>query len=233
MLEALHPTPHPRCTAELFYFAFESVVRANQSLRFSLIDPHEQHKVLEQARMGDTAPHRVACMIEDAVGNAWKAGYGGLVIVVDEFGRFIDQLHNESVKTNLALAQELAELTTRTRGGELHLLVGLHQNFEDYAIGIGGQERIDWSKIQGRFRQIVLSEEPDNLYELLARCITIESSAIVLVEKRDAERVGTREGAAGLQARRQRVAGTTPTSVSAPSLECVLSAASLRSAWSK
>lgn len=150
----------------------DRLAEVNEAFGLALLDPADLNSIQERgSRM--TGPHELAQLVQRAVSNSRKAGYTGLVILIDEFGRFLDQVTNGSARANLAIAQELAELGTRTRG-ELHLFVLLHQNFEDYALGVGSQERTEWSKIQGRFRQIALLEDPDNLYELMARCIHLE-----------------------------------------------------------
>lgn len=151
----------------------ERLVDVNESLGSALFDPTDLNLV-RQGRSLAIDPGKVARLVQRAARNAHKAGYAGLVVVVDEFGRFLDQATNRSVRENLAFIQEMAELTARTKRGHMHLLVLLHQSFDDYAIGIGSQERIEWGKIQGRFRQIALLEDPENLYELIARCIRIQ-----------------------------------------------------------
>ncbi len=161
----------------------ERLLEVDASLSRSLLDGVGTRSLLEQTRSGQIRPQSLIRLIERAVRNVHKAGYAGLVFVVDEFGRFLDQLYNTSVRQNLAFTQQLAELGSRTEWGELHLFVVLHQNFEDYALGVTAHERTEWSKIQGRFRQIVLSEDPDNLCELIARCIDMDRSATPVAER--------------------------------------------------
>lgn len=170
------PQPFAQCL-------LERIIEVDASLDFSLLDGVDYRGLLSRMRSGHIEPQKVVRLIERAVGNSRRAGYAGLVIIADEFGRFLDQLHSASVRQNLAFAQELAELSSRTRRGELHLFVVLHQNFEDYAVGITVHERTEWSKIQGRFRQLALSEDPDNLYGLLARCINVDNGVARLAEK--------------------------------------------------
>ncbi len=164
--------PHPLAQCLL-----EGLIEVDASLNLSLLDGVDHRRLTDRIQSGQIGPQKVARLIERAVKNAWRAGYAGLVVIADEFGRFLDQLHNASVRQNLAVAQEIAELTFRTQRGQLHFFAVLHQNFEDYAVGITAHERTEWSKIQGRFRQLALSEDPDNLYELLARCISVDSRA--------------------------------------------------------
>lgn len=161
----------------------DKIIEVDASVDFSLLDGVDYRGLVSRIHSGHIEPQKLVRLIERAVGNSRRAGYAGLVIIVDEFGRFLDQLHSASVRQNLAFAQELAELSSRTRRGELHLFVVLHQNFEDYAVGITAHERTEWSKIQGRFRQLALSEDPDNLYELLACCIKVDNRVARLADK--------------------------------------------------
>jgi len=161
----------------------ERLIEVDSSLGSSLLESADRLALLGQINSGHIEPQKLIHLIAQAVKSSRRAGYAGVVIIADEFGRFLDQLHNASVRQNLALSQDLAELSSRVRQGELHLFVVLHQNFEDYAVGITSRERTEWGKIQGRFRQLVLSEDPDNLYDLLARCINVDSRVAPLAER--------------------------------------------------
>lgn len=99
-----------------------------------------------------------------------KAGRRGLVLVVDEFGRFLDG-DVEHATQALALIQDLAELANRRTNPQLHLLVLLHQNFEQYTTGLARSRRNDWAKVQGRFRQFSFQENPEGLYEAIAKSL--------------------------------------------------------------
>ena len=105
---------------------------------------------------------------------AREAGYSGLLILVDEFGRFLDRSKTTVIGRNLAVTQDLAEFCTRPNRRDVRLVLVLHQNIVDYAAGAGFGERADWSKIQGRFRQIGILSEPEDLYSAMAACLVEE-----------------------------------------------------------
>jgi hypothetical protein len=98
-------------------------------------------------------------------------GLDGVMLLVDEFGRFIDGANNALAAQNLADCQDIAELCDRLPNGRLVLVVMLHQNFEDYAKNFGRRARMEWGKIAGRFQQVSLLEEPDNLYDMIASAL--------------------------------------------------------------
>lgn len=113
-----------------------------------------------------TAPDAIE-LVRKSLTTIERAGRRGLVLVVDEFGRFLDA-DVEHATQALSLIQDLAELANRQTSPQLHVLVLLHQNFEQYAAGLTRTRRNDWAKVQGRFRQFTFQENPDGLYEAIA-----------------------------------------------------------------
>jgi len=114
--------------------------------------------------------------IHDALVVAARTHKAGVFLIVDEFGRFLDGDHQEASRT-LALIQDLAELANRSTGPQLHVVVMLHQNFDDYAASLARSRRNEWAKVQGRFRQFSFQEDPSALYESIASSIQIAEEA--------------------------------------------------------
>ncbi len=93
---------------------------------------------------------------------------GGLLIFIDEMGKFLEAAANDG--TDIYLFQELAERASRS--GKRLILVGiLHQAFEEYAHRLSREMRDEWSKIQGRFVDLAINTGGDEQIELIARAI--------------------------------------------------------------
>ena len=94
--------------------------------------------------------------------------YKGLLVVVDEFGKFLERAAWQGDLPDVMAAQYLAESASSRQEPELLFLVLLHQGFQQYASSLSQRQWMEWAKIQGRFRQIDFNEEPDHLYDLVA-----------------------------------------------------------------
>jgi len=93
---------------------------------------------------------------------------GGLVIFVDEMGKLLEAAAEDG--SDIYLFQQLAETASRS-GGRLVVIGILHQAFEEYAHRLSREMRDEWSKIQGRFIDLVINAADDEQIDLLARAI--------------------------------------------------------------
>ena len=101
-----------------------------------------------------------------------RAG-GGLVVFIDEMGKFLEAAANDGA--DIYLFQELAERASRS--DRRLIVVGiLHQAFEEYAHRLSREMRGEWSKIQGRFVDLVVNASGDEQIDLLSRAIESDHS---------------------------------------------------------
>ena len=94
--------------------------------------------------------------------------YGGLVVFIDELGKFLEAAAND--RSDVYLFQELAERASRSK--KRLIVVGiLHQAFDEYAHRLSREMRDEWSKIQGRFVDLAVNTHGDEQIDLLGRAI--------------------------------------------------------------
>ena len=94
--------------------------------------------------------------------------HGGLVVFIDELGKFLEAAANDG--SDIYLFQELAERASRSK--KRLIVVGiLHQAFDEYAYRLSREMRDEWSKIQGRFLDLVVNTHGDEQIDLLGRAI--------------------------------------------------------------
>lgn len=96
-----------------------------------------------------------------------RAG-GGLIVFIDEMGKFLEEAANDG--SDIYLFQELAERASRS-GGRLVIVGILHQAFQEYAHRLSRDLRDEWSKIQGRFVDLVVNASGEEQIDLLGRAI--------------------------------------------------------------
>lgn len=116
-------------------------------------------------------------LYEQAANLAKIAGCRGLLVIIDEFGKFLERARWQGDLPDLASAQYLAELASHLDQPQILFLVSLHQGFQHYASSLSRQQWLEWVKIQGRFSQIDFSEEPENLYGLVAASISFQDES--------------------------------------------------------
>ena len=93
---------------------------------------------------------------------------GGLVIFVDEMGKFLESAAYDG--SDIHLFQQLAELASRSY--RRLIIVGiLHQSFDEYAHRLSHEIRGEWAKVQGRFVDLSVNVSASEQIELLGRTI--------------------------------------------------------------
>lgn len=92
---------------------------------------------------------------------------GRLVILVDEFGKFLEHAAAHDPNTAVYFLQSLAEFVSDPSHNAL-LITTVHQNFDAYAFGLSVPQRQEWSKVKGRFREVTFNEPIEQLLRLAA-----------------------------------------------------------------
>ncbi len=94
--------------------------------------------------------------------------YGGLVIFIDEMGKFLEAAVKDNV--DLFIFQEIAEVASRSNGRLL--VVGiLHQAFIEYSHHLSQENKDEWSKIQGRYIDLLVNTTGEEQIDLISRAI--------------------------------------------------------------
>lgn len=90
---------------------------------------------------------------------------GLLVIMIDEFGKFLEYASQNNPEKEIYFFQELAEFVNDPKHNIL-LLTTVHQNFDAYSISLNSSQRQEWSKVKGRFKEITFNEPVEQLLRL-------------------------------------------------------------------
>ncbi len=98
-----------------------------------------------------------------------------LVLVIDEFGKVLEHAAKNEVEKELFFMQQLAEFAN-IPGHNVLLLTTLHQNFSAYASRLTTAQKNEWTKVKGRFQEIVFAEPVEQLLYMAAESIELHSS---------------------------------------------------------
>lgn len=119
-----------------------------------------------QPRDGWTEGRLIKTIVEVAADSPKK--YGGLIVFIDEMGKFLEAAAQED--TDIYVFQQLAEAASRSNGRLLVVGV-LHQAFEEYAHRLSREMRDEWAKIQGRFIDLAINTAGEEQIDLISRAI--------------------------------------------------------------
>lgn len=89
------------------------------------------------------------------------------VLVIDEFGKFLEYAVANDPGTELYFIQELAEFANSPDRNVI-LITALHQNFGSYFFSLKPNERNEWEKVRGRLIDISFNEPVEQLLFLAA-----------------------------------------------------------------
>ena len=103
-----------------------------------------------------------------AVANSNIEEYGGLIVIIDEMGKFLEAATQSNA--DIYFFQQLAETASRSEGRLLVVAI-LHQAFQEYANKLSRELRDEWSKIQGRFVDLAVNVTGDEQIDLISRAI--------------------------------------------------------------
>lgn len=91
-----------------------------------------------------------------------------LFIVIDEFGKILEYASKNNPERELYLFQKFAEFINDTKKNII-LITTLHQNFNSYSKSLSQSQRNEWTKVKGRFKEIVFNEPVEQLLYLAAK----------------------------------------------------------------
>jgi len=91
----------------------------------------------------------------------------GLIILVDEFGKFLEYAAQNNPEEELYFIQELAEYVNDKKKNILFLST-LHQDFNQYAYELTRAQKNEWDKVKGRLKEITFNEPVEQLLFLAA-----------------------------------------------------------------
>lgn len=113
----------------------------------------------------------ITTLFELATSTIRENGGQGLLLVIDELGKFLEYAAQDPVQGDVFVLQTLAEFATRSDQTPLFLLTILHQAFEQYASKAAKSQQEEWVKIQGRFEGIAFVEPTEQVLRLIGSAI--------------------------------------------------------------
>jgi len=186
--------PAPQCLAE----AIIASLRMDKNAKLKSIARKLTSELAETPEGRPLDTRWVVTALETAGRAAREAGHDGVLVIIDELGKFFEYAARYPQHGDVYVLQELAEYAARSQDVPALLVGLLHQSFEEYAQHLDQGTRREWSKIQGRFGGIAFLEPADQVVRMVARAIHTDQSAWPRGVKAHLERVVKAAAEAGV-----------------------------------
>lgn len=103
---------------------------------------------------------------------------GGILVVIDELGRFLEFAALRPDEQDVGFLQSLAELACRSGNKPVFVVGLLHQGFNAYAEHLSQPAQKEWEKVAGRFEELVFAQPPDQVVGLVADAINVRTKLL-------------------------------------------------------
>lgn len=104
--------------------------------------------------------------------------YQGLLVVVDEMGKFLEAAAGDPETGDVFRLQELAEAASRSGDRPLAVVLILHQGMQSYQQDGPTASRTEWAKVAERFDELVFDHPLSHTSELLAAALAADVARI-------------------------------------------------------
>jgi len=95
-----------------------------------------------------------------------------LLVVLDEFGKILEHAAKNNPEKELYFIQQFAEYVNDS-SKNIIFLTTLHQNFGAYSRKLTEEQRNEWTKVKGRFQEVVFIEPVEQLLYVATEQMTI------------------------------------------------------------
>lgn len=137
----------------------------------SLHDPKLESSLIS-ARNRSARESEAIDLTDRVATQAAKKGFGGVLLVLDEFGKFLEYAALHPEEEDVFLMQGLAEFAARSEFPFVIVNV-LHSAFSDYLPAGDQVRRAEWNKVQGRFQDVAFLEPPEQLLGLVRESLKV------------------------------------------------------------
>ncbi len=150
-----------------------------QALNEALAGKTRSPAIADLCQILETASHdpaldpvRTAAYVNEAARLLHAEGsFDGLLVVIDELGQFLDYAGRHEEQRDLFVLQSLGEMSARSGNAPVLVVTILHQAFERYTTNAGPTRRVEWAKVQGRFKDLPFQEPAAQMVRMVASAL--------------------------------------------------------------
>ncbi len=95
-------------------------------------------------------------------------GYGGIFVIYDEFGKYLEKGIHNPTNMNIQFLQDFAEFCDRSGAKQCHLMLITHLSISQYASQLPINIQQEWAKIEGRFQESAFYDKNTDYYKMIS-----------------------------------------------------------------
>ena len=107
-----------------------------------------------------------------------KYGFAGIVIVFDEFSKFIEGEDNRETSKDMELIQSMCELCNASKEPDIRHIFIAHKSIREYGNFLSPQILNSFKGVEGRLQEVAFRTSAQNYYELMMNVIQKNDSAL-------------------------------------------------------
>lgn len=102
----------------------------------------------------------------------------GLLIVVDEMGKFLEYAALHPGSQDVLVVQNLAELASRSARNPVFIIGLLHQNIHAYTENLSLTVQREWEKVAARYDEILFEQPFDQITGLISSALALDEKSV-------------------------------------------------------
>lgn len=104
-------------------------------------------------------------------------GYKGIFVIYDEFSKYLQGNSRKDTGDDFQALQEFAELCTRSKEKQLHIMLISHQSIINYFDKDISKTKIDeWKAVSNRFKPVELNNNSSQMYQIISHVLNHNST---------------------------------------------------------
>lgn len=110
-------------------------------------------------------------------------GYSGIVLIFDEFSKFVEGYPKERFSGAMEILQSLCELANDSKNQELHVILVAHKAMKEYKNKLPKEVINAYTGVEGRLQEIYFTTSLKNSYELIQNVLKKEEKSFSKITK--------------------------------------------------
>lgn len=102
----------------------------------------------------------------------------GLLLILDELGKFLEFSALYPERQDVYLLQRLAEAASRSAEKPLFIVGMLHQGFSTYADQLSRSGQREWEKVSARFEEIIFNQPIEQISTLITSALSVHTNLL-------------------------------------------------------
>ena len=95
-------------------------------------------------------------------------GYGGIFVIYDEFGKYMERAIHNPISLNTHFLQNFAEFCDRSGAQQCHLTLISHLSISQYTRRLPSNVQREWAKVEGRFQEFPFYDKNSDYYKMIS-----------------------------------------------------------------